>query len=220
MLRIAVFLAMLSWLALPAASGAVTLSPVSQDREVSVEIRVTTETCPPPSEPPFGCFPPTSTTIDDYSDSDSAPDFGSFTATATDPSFTSTESWQSSSISPLALLASGTWNSHAESSVTFIGPPIEMVLVTEHHVSQNRYEVSFELNQTAAFSLTGALALLMFGDDANASIDLVGPGETPVTGIDLQLGSGECDWANQGEMCEASLSESGLLAPGIYTLRA
>lgn len=223
MLRITAFLAM-ALLALPAASGAVTLSPISQDREVAIEIRVTTETCAFPPYPPVGCYepgnPPTSSTFVDYSDSDSAPDFGAFTATAMDPGFALTESWQDSSISPLALLASGTWGSAADASVTIIpGPPIELLHVTERHVTENRYEVTFELSQTAAFSLSGALEILVWGEAGNASIELVGPGGTPVTGIELELYSGECD-LDFGEVCEAALSEGGLLAPGVYTLRA
>jgi hypothetical protein len=222
MARVAEFLA-IALLALPAASGAVSLDPISQDREVAVEIQVRTDTCPPPSEPPNGCYepgnPPTSTAFDDYADIESAPDFGPFVATAMDPAFSDTSTWQSSSISPSALLASGTWASWADASLSFIGPPLELLQVTERHVNQNRYEVTFELSQTAAFSLTGALELLVWGEVGNASIELVGPGGTRVTGIDLDLDSVEC-YLNLGEVCEASLSESGLLAPGVYTLRA
>jgi hypothetical protein len=209
-------------LALPAASGAVTLNPISQNREVAIEIQVRTDTCWFPEYPPtVGCDdvwnPPTSTTLDDYADSESAPDFGPFVATAMDPNFSDTSTWQSSTISPTGLAASGIWQGFADGSMSFIGPPIQLLQVTEHHITENRYAVSFELSRAASFSLTGALSVVWGFGNNNASIELVGPGPTPVAGIELQVHR-DCDWNVLNYVCRASLSQNGLLAPGVYTL--
>jgi len=84
------------------------------------------------------------------------------------------------------------------------------------------YEVTFELTRTVAFSLTGGLVVdtTAFAGDDNAAIELIGPGATPVAGIDFSAWR-DCDFTGSN-VCstEMLLSEAGELAPGVYTLRA
>jgi hypothetical protein len=212
-------------LSLPAASGAVTLDPISQDRRVDVAIQVKTMVCPYPEYPPIAsCDEPISTTYEDFSDADSALDFGAFDATAQVPEFP-TFAAQESSISPVSLTATGTWSGWADASFTWtIVPPdeIQLIHVTESHVTETHYEVTFELTRTVAFSLTGGLVIdtTAFGGDDNAAIELIGPGATPVAGIDFWAWR-DCDFTGSN-VCstEVLLSEAGELAPGVYTLRA
>jgi len=225
MLQIAVFFAMV-WLALPAASGAVTLSTVSQDREVSVAIQVRTDVCPAPEDPPIArCDTPLSTTIEDYADAESAPDFGDFSATAAHPDFPLTQAIQNSSISATALTVGGSWDSHADASFDYIIVPpseIQFIHVTEGHTVESRYEVSFELDRKAAFSLTGGIQLdtTAWGEDDTSEIALLGPGATAVASVDVDR-EGDCDFSSENTCSlQASISQSGQLGPGIYTLRA
>ena len=224
MIRVVVLLA-IALLSLPAASGAVNLEPISQDRRVDVAIQVETKVCPIPEDPPIAsCDEPISTTYEDFADADSALDFGAFDATARVPEF-STFAAQDSSISPVSLTATGTWGGWADASFTWIIVPpneIQLVHVTESHLTETHYEVTFELTRTVAFSLTGGLVIntTAFGGDDTAAIALIGPGATPVAGIDFSAWR-DCDFTGNN-LCptEVLLSEVGQLVPGVYTLRA
>jgi hypothetical protein len=204
----------------------VTLDPISQDRRVDVAIQVVSKVCPYPEDFPLGyCGDPISTTYEDYADADSALDFEAFDATAQVPEFTGTSATQDSSISPVSLAATGTWNGWADASCTMVfGPPngIQFIHVTESHVTETHYEVTFELTRTVSFSLTGGLVVdtTYFGGEDNAGISLIGPGATPVAGIDFWTWR-DCDFTSENTCSkEVVLSEDGELAPGVYTLRA
>jgi hypothetical protein len=211
---------------LPAASRAVSLDPISQDRAVEIDIRVRTDVCAPPEEPGEICDPPLSRTFDDFADAESAPTFGVFSATAADPSFPFTNAIQDSSISATTLAATGSWLSFANASFYHytVPPPdlIHTVHITENHTVESRYEVAFELKRIVAFSLTGEIQLTAspFGGNDNAAIALVGPGANMVASIDIDMHR-DCDF-NINVFCspQVSISQSGQLGPGVYTLRA
>jgi hypothetical protein len=212
-------------LALPATSGAVTLDAISQSREVEIAIQVRTDICPFPTQPPNGCDdwtnPPTSTTVDDYADVESAPGFGTFDAIANEPTFERTRAAQTSSISPTALVASGSWWGEAGVSLTPFGPPLQFLQVTESHVAQNHYEVTFELSGMVGFSLAGDLGLseAIYENVDTAEISLVGPGGELIASLVLP-DDGDCSLYNIPHYCLATVAKGGFLAPGVYTLRA
>ena len=222
MIRYVMLLA-IALLSLPAVSGAVTLDPISQDRRVDVAVQVETKACPPPELPPLtSCPDPIYITYEDFADADSAIDFGPFDATALAPGSHVT---QVSSISRVSLVATGTWSSYADASFNYIIVPpanLQFMHVTEDHLTASHYEVTFELTRTVAFSLTGSLFVnsTNFGGNDNAAIALIGPGSTPVAGIDIWI-LRDCDFlVNWTCTKEVTLSEVGQLAPGTYTLRA
>src|SRR5262245_15917501 len=96
--------------------GALALTPVSQQREVSLAIERETWVCPLNVQFPH-CTggPSTEITIENFSDAESAPDFADFTATASVPGFAVSQADLVSTIGPSALTAQGSRAAHAPS---------------------------------------------------------------------------------------------------------
>src|SRR4029453_5185496 len=85
-------------------AGAQALTPISQQREVSLAIQRETRVCPLDIQFPH-CTPgpQTEITIENFSDSEAAPDLADFTATASVPGFAASQSDLVSTLGTSAL---------------------------------------------------------------------------------------------------------------------
>ena len=203
---------------LPAVAPA--LTPISQQREVSLAIERETRVCPINFQfPPCPPGPPSQITIENFDDAEAAPDLWDWSATASVPGFASQVSLVSTT-SASTLVAEG-----SRTGIAPFGGDIDLEAGTltdilQEHVTSSRYEMSFELTEVTSYSLEGTLELYtVFSPYDDASLSLIGPRGQVVASLDLdalrdcELGELECS-------LNGSVSESGVLQPGIYTLAA
>lgn len=207
--------------ALPGSAPA--LTPISQQREVSLEIERTTWVCPLDLQFPYCTgLPPTQVTVENFADSETAPDLADFTATAALPDFPNSSASLASTTSATMLAAQGSRHalSRPLSSVDLVN--LQVTQVQDQQLTSSHYEMTFELTETTSYSLQATLSVdtTWFTPDDDASLSLVGPGGGGVASRDL-LGSRDCDFSGDLECSlDASVAKTGVLAPGVYTLAA
>ena len=143
-------------LAPPAARASFDLT--SQTRDVGVTVTQHTLSCLPP---PTGCSV-LSTTI--FSDSESAPDFSPFSATASVSPFTTIFSTQASTLSATSLVAQG--NGTHSGSGTLTTPP--NIYTTVESTSATLHRVGFDVDAATPYRLSGS-ARSTGGLSANAT---------------------------------------------------
>lgn len=202
-------------------AGAQALTPISQQREVSLAIERETRVCPINFDfPPCPPGPPSQITIENFADAETAPDLADFTATASVPGFASQASLVTTT-SASALVAEGSRTGVAPFGSIVDLPGGTITDIYQEHVTSSRYEMSFELTEATSYSLEGTLDLytFFFDLDEDASLSLIGPGGQVVASLDL-VAERDCDLGEPECFLNGSVSESGVLQPGIYTLAA
>jgi len=213
------------FLAFASPTDAATISPIAQDRSVSVWLR---ESGPIVTCMPFGSY------TKRFCDEEVAAGFGLFSATAvidagqlcgcgSDPSHTYPDNYatQESSIGEKAIYASGTHNLRARSNFVCLSPPQTVKYDIE---VESRFSVSFELDEATPFRLVGSL--YVFGGytsgltiPTNGRVTLTGPGGVIV---EIERHMRECG-AYPDPNCPLdplTIDEQGILQAGIYTLEA
>lgn len=209
-------IAALLLLAQAASAGNDPWSLVSQDRAVSVDIDVVEDfysSCIPILQP--GCTPD-STTTTNFADSASAPDAGAFDATASRPEFPSTFASQHSEIDADAIRASG---GHAATATFSNTGGFPITFHSEFHDVESRAVVSFEVDATTPYRLTGTVTTggAVFSS-SSSSLRLSGPGGVIA---EVQVDSDpDCALPECFTVGPELLTASGLLDPGVYTLEA
>jgi hypothetical protein len=204
-------------------AGAQALTPISQQREVSIAIERETRVCPLNLQfPHCTTGPQTEITIENFSDSEAAPDLADFTATASVPGFAESSSDLVSTLGTSALTAEGSRTAWAPFGGGVDLPNGILTEIFEDHVTSSRYEVTFELTEATSYALEGTLEIYTNVYSAaadDASLSLTGPGGQVIASLDL-LGERDCVPPEIDCTLSASLSETGVLAAGTYTLAA
>jgi hypothetical protein len=181
--------------------------------------------------------PPAATPMADHADALAAPGFGPFSASASSASppaagsaapAGSSSAWQTSSLAPGGVTASGSFSTAGDAEVVdaptlaalnaLLLPPVPYILGllggTESGASG--LEVEFEVGVPTPYHITGSLTLapgfvgqIPHPASGSGRIELTGPSGS-VELLDVPFGCG----------CTQELDAQGVLAPGSYTLRA
>ena len=207
--------ALCTLLAAPAAA----FTLLAQEREVAVAIERRTLVCPinfqfPPC--PFG--PPSQITIENFSDSETAPDLSDFSATASVASFPSSHATLTSTAGASSLEAHGSRSAYAQFGGSFSFPNGTITNIYQTHDTQSRYEMSFELTEPTGYTLNGSLHVVaswFTPVDEVASLVLTGPAGV-VASLDLD-GARDCEFTGEVIDCvlDDSVAQSGILEPGV-----
>jgi len=199
--------------------SALAFTPISQQREVSLEIERETFVCTWTIGFPYQCPTPyLGHTIENFSDAETAPDLADWSATAAVPEFPATSASLSSTTSPITLSAQGSRSAFARGILSADIPFVQFTMGGEDHDTSSHYEVSFDLSEATRYSLVGTLtAYTDFPwSSGQSSVSLTGPGGIVVSTdlvVPRDCGEFECN-------LETPAAAEGLLAPGTYTLTA
>jgi hypothetical protein len=193
------------------------LKLVSHTREVSVQIDTVEsyyESCVPMITP--DCLPD-STSDASFPDHEEASGAGPFVASASRPEFPGTFAVQDSEIAGSSVRAAG---SHEATSSFWNSGGFPITYLSESHDTNTRASVTFELDATSAYVLSGSVTTLgLMFSSSSSRIHLIGPGETVLAEVEV-----ESDPTCTGESCltvgPELLGVSGTLVPGVYTLEA
>ena len=184
----------------------------AQIRHVDVSITVTPLLCWPP---PTGCVP--SGTPTSYSDSESAPDFSPFTATASVSPYSGFSATQSSSLSASSIEAQG--SGLQTGSGGFTPPPDNAATVTTGS-SDSHFEVSFDVDAPTPIRLTGSVAATG-GLSANSTtrIRLRTSGGATLAEV-VAATDPDCQDSACATVGPFPIHHEGVLTPGSYVLEA
>jgi hypothetical protein len=198
----------------PAAAG--TLTAVAQTRRVEVSVDETTtvwETGIP------GVDPPTSTSVENFGDSTTAPDFTPFSAAASVPEFPNSSATQQSEVGASSIAASGSHTGVVAIESNFTPPP-PFSQINETHDTESLFSVTFELTAACDYALTGSVST-SGGINAlsQSRIRLTGPDSAVIAEIEVISDPG-CVDSSCFNVGPVSIDEIGTLSPGLYTLEA
>lgn len=191
------------------------LTPVAQTRSVE---SMTDETVLewnsgfPPVDPPDNSI------LTEYDDSEAAPGFDPFSATATTPQSSAS---QTSEIGSTRIAATGSMSGVGLMTEPVLepNPPPFFTAFVRTVEATSSFSVSFDVDETTLFWITGSVSsgapVLTSG---TSSIRLVGPGGT----VAEVVATPDPDCSPQPECwtVELALSEAGSLLSGTYTLEA
>ena len=188
---------------------AVGFAPTAQDRGVGVAITQTPLECFPP---PTGCTVIGSPTH--LEDSDSAPDFTLFAATANVPGFVDISATQTSSLSSASLAAEGTGR-HA-SGGGFVAPP--NLFQTVASSSDSHFEVAFDVDAPTPYRLAARVSA-SGGLSANSvsRVRLRTSDDTTLAEV-VAATDPNCMDSGCSTVGPFPLQQTGVLAPGSYVL--
>jgi len=194
-------------LAAPVA-GAAGFAFTAQSRSVSVTITQRTLACWPP---PTGCSVITTT---NYADSEGAPDFSPFSATASVAPFTAIFATQASTLSASTLVAQG--NGTHSGSGGLSTPP--NTYATVESTSATLHRVSFDVDAATPYRLSGS-ARSTGGLSANATtrITLKTSGGATLAEV-VAATDPNCQDPGCATVGPLPVASYGVLAPGSYVL--
>lgn len=196
-------------LAAPVA-GAAGFSFTTQARSVAVTITQTTLTCMPP---PSGCSPISSS---QESDSETAPDFSPFSATAVVPTVPQSFATQDSTLSAASIIAHG--NNEGASGGGFVAPP-NIFGATQSALS-NSFSTGFSVAAPMPYRLSGSVAA-SGGLSANTTtrVTLKTSGGAVIAEV-IAASDPDCQDNACFEVGPLPIASYGVLAPGAYVLEA
>lgn len=191
-------------------AGAAGFAFTSQARSVAVTITQTTLSCLPP---PSGCSPISSS---QQGDSEAAPDFSPFSATALVPAFPQSFATQDSTLAAGAIRASG--SSEGASSGGFVSPP--NVFGTTQSALTNTFSAGFSVAAATPYRLNGSVAA-NGGLSANTTtrVTLKTSGGSVIAEA-VAASDPECQEPSCAEVGPLPIASVGVLAPGAYVLEA
>jgi hypothetical protein len=206
--RVAAFA--LAGLVVGTGASAVGFTPTSQDRSVEVASTLSTLQCMPP---PSGCTPIAPPV--NSSDSESAPDFSPFVATAALPGgYAAT---QDSSLSSTSISAQGS-AAHSGSGAYFSPPPGGAHV--SNGSSDSHFEVAFDVDTPTPYRLHGHVSA-NGGLTANtvSSIRLRTAGGTVIEEV-VAATDYNCQDSGCAQVGPLPIHREDVLAPGSYVLEA
>jgi hypothetical protein len=217
-----VALALSALLAAPAAA----FTLVAQEREVSVDITRETRTCPwTGGRLLCNPGPGTQITTQHFADSEAASDLGDFSATSAVPGFDAQAAIVSTAGST-TLSAQGSRSGNPPfipATLTTVNGMSVVTQVIEHHATASRYQMQFSLSEATSYTLAGQIRVdtdAVFDAGETTRIRLTGPGGAVIELHELDI-EGDCEWVDFYYCSmDADVSETGVLAPGTYTLTA
>jgi hypothetical protein len=213
-MRPALLLAVL--FALANTASAETLTAVAQTRRVEVSVDETTRIWE--SGIP-GFDPPTSTSVENFGNSTTAPDFAPFSAAASVPEFSNSSATQQSELGASLIAASGSHTGVAAIESDFTAPP-PFSQINETHDTESLFSVTFELTAACDYALTGSVFTSgIINSLSQSRIRLTGPDSAVIAEIEV-ISDPNCVDSSCVNVGPVSLDEIGTLAPGIYTLEA